>query len=277
MKTNIVSANIDFAKNLYLLCSYYKSIAEVCRKLSFNRAQFNRYLNGQTKPNANTMLRICEFFGVEDFEMMMPHSQFKLLIQVRPKSQTPPPQLSLEKEHLTELERASTHELEKFLGYYFEYHMSMSKPGMILRMLVCFDKKDGKIYYQRTERIVEESNNKIHHGVYLGIPHFLVDRLFMVDYESLTKHEVSQTILFITYKNRISQLKGLKIGVSGSGQRLPICTRVIYKYLGASVNVRKALALCGLYEMSSNKIEKSIKDAIKNDISDDEVHFRARY
>ena len=34
--------------NLKLLCSHYRSIAEVCRKLAINRAQFNRYLAGQT-------------------------------------------------------------------------------------------------------------------------------------------------------------------------------------------------------------------------------------
>ncbi|EAA3799300.1 XRE family transcriptional regulator, partial [Salmonella enterica subsp. enterica] len=32
--------------NLKLLCSHYRSIAEVCRKLAINRAQFNKYLGG---------------------------------------------------------------------------------------------------------------------------------------------------------------------------------------------------------------------------------------
>lgn len=39
--------NENFARNLRLLCSYYKSIAEVCRRLEINRAQFNRYLSGR--------------------------------------------------------------------------------------------------------------------------------------------------------------------------------------------------------------------------------------
>ena len=32
----------DFARNLRLLCSYYRSVAEVCRRLEINRPQFNR-------------------------------------------------------------------------------------------------------------------------------------------------------------------------------------------------------------------------------------------
>lgn len=271
-------ASSDFAKNLQLLCSYYKSIAEVCRQLSFNRAQFNRYLNGKHKPSANTLLRICEFFGVEDFEIMMAHNQFKLLIQVRPRPALGSTGTTLpELEHINALGRSSTRDLDKYLGYYFEYYMSMAHPGSLLRTLVRFEKRDDKIYYQRTERIVEKPHKKAYHGVYLGMANFLVDRIFMVDYESLTHHEISQTILFPTFKNRISQLKGLKIGVSGSGERMPICTRVIYEYLGTSVNTSKAFSLCGLYELNSADIDESIKKAIKNDMNPEEVHFRARY
>jgi transcriptional regulator with XRE-family HTH domain len=267
----------DFSKNLQLLCSYYKSIAEVCRQLSFNRAQFNRYLNGRHKPSANTLLRICDFFGVEEFEIMMPHSQFRLLIQVKPQPTDNESSVLPEQEHLDALERSSTRDLEKYLGYYFEYYMSMAHPGKLLRTLVCFEKRGQKVYYQRTERIIELPNKKAYHGVYLGMANFLVDRIFMVDYESLTQHEISQTILFPTFKNRISQLKGLKIGVSGSGERMPICTRVIYEYLGTSINIPKAFSLCGLYELSSTEVDDSIKRAIKNEMSSDEIHFRARY
>jgi len=276
-QTSHMSTHLDFSKNLQLLCSYYKSIAEVCRRLSFNRAQFNRYLNGQHKPSANSMLRICEFFGVEEFEIMMPHSQFKLLIQVRPKPQETKPQPSPEYEHLAALERSGTNDLEKYLGYYFEYYMSMAHPGKLLRTLVCFEKQHNKVYYRRTERIIEPPHKKPYHGVYLGMANFLVDRIFMVDYESLTKHEISQTILFPTFKNRISQLKGLKIGVSGSGERMPICTRVIYEYLGASINVKKALSLCGLYNLDSVEIDESIRQSVTNEMAEHEVHFRARY
>lgn len=267
----------DFAKNLQLLCSYYKSIAQVCRELSFNRAQFNRYLNGKHKPSAHTLLRICDFFGVEEFEMMMPHSQFKLLIQVKPRHQKENNTQLPEQEHLAVLEHCSTRDLDKYLGYYFEYYMSMAHPGKLLRTLVCFEKRGTKVYYQRTERIVEPHNKKAYHGVYLGLANFLVDRIFMVDYESLTQHEISQTILFPTFKNRITQLKGLKIGVSGSGERMPICTRVIYEYLGKNISIAKAYSLCGLYDLNAIEIDDSIKLAIKNDMNSDEVHFRARY
>jgi len=223
------------------------------------------------------MLRICEFFGVEEFEIMMPHNQFKLLIQVRPRPKKDEVPMLPEVSHLSRLEKNSTSDLDRYLGYYFEYYISMAHPGKILRTLVCFEKQGNKVYYQRTERIIESHNKKAYHGIYLGMVNFLVDRIFMVDYESLTAHEISQTILFPTFKNRITQLKGLKIGVSGSGERMPICTRVIYEYLGKSVNLKKAFSLCGLYKMDSENIDTAIKDAVKNDMHEGEWHFRARH
>jgi hypothetical protein len=41
----------DFTHNLGLLCSYQRSIAEICRKLGFNRQQFNKYLAGSVMPS----------------------------------------------------------------------------------------------------------------------------------------------------------------------------------------------------------------------------------
>lgn len=269
--------NSDFSVNLRLLCSYYKSIAEVCRKLDFNRAQFNRYLNGTNKPGAHTMMKICDLFGVDEFEILMPHNQFKLLIQVRPKTQSNDLVRLPEHTHLEKLEVNSSSALDRYLGYYFEYHISMANPGKLLRTLVCVEKRGNKVYYQRTERIFEPPQKKVYHGVYLGLANFLVDRIFLVDYESLTAHEVSQTILFPSFRNRISKLKGLKMGVSGSGERMPVCMRVIYEFLGTSINLKSAFSLCGLYDLESTDIDPYIRDGIRNDILDNEWHFRARH
>ena len=51
------------AENLKLLCSHYRSIAEVCRKLAINRAQFNKYTGGQSRPTPFNLKRIGDFFG----------------------------------------------------------------------------------------------------------------------------------------------------------------------------------------------------------------------
>lgn len=267
----------DFASNLRLLCSYYKSIAEVCRRLDINRPQFNRYLSGRYKPSANTLLKFCDFFGVEEHEILMPHDQFERLIKVRPRTLVVNESERQEIEHFDRLQQAGANGLDKYLGYYFEYYLSMACPGRILRTLICIERQDDKVFYQRTERLREHPGEKVFHGVYLGVAHFLTDRIFMVDYESLTGNEMTQTILFPSFKNRVSRLSGLKLGVSGSGERMPCCARVVYEYLGVSVDKQRALSLCGLYDYDSEEIDASIKISISNTIAEGEHHFRALY
>ena len=266
----------DFSRNLKLLCSYYKSIAEVCRRLKINRPQFNRYLAGASKPSANTMLRICDFFGVEEYEILLPHDQFQRLIQVRPRTPSAQTPSLPEHDHIKKLRQLTGNELDKYLGYYFEYYQSMACPGKILRTLICIERQGDAVYYQRTERLREFPSEKAYHGIYLGSVNFLTDRIFMVDYESLTGNEMTQTILYPSFKNRVSRLTGLKLGVSGSGERMPCCARVVYEYLGASVDKRRALALCGLYDQDSDEIDQSTKVAIRNQIDPSDWHFRAR-
>ncbi|WP_275100288.1 helix-turn-helix transcriptional regulator [Sedimenticola hydrogenitrophicus] len=269
--------NEDFARNLRLLCSYYKSIAEVCRRLNINRPQFNRYLTGRYKPSAHTMLRFCDFFGVEEHEILLPHNQFQRLIQVRPRKSSFVEAELPEFPHLRRLQQIGTAGMDRYLGYYFEYYLSMACPGRILRTLIYLVRQGDSIYYQRTERLREHPKEKPCHGIYLGIAYFLTDRIFMIDYESLTGHEITETILYPSFRNRVSRLNGLKLGVSGSGERMPSCMRVTYEYLGSSVDTHRALSLCGLYELDSDEIDLSFKHAVINRIDEGEWHFRARH
>ncbi|NVD35870.1 helix-turn-helix domain-containing protein [Marinobacter lutaoensis] len=269
--------NTDLALNLRLLCSYYKSIAEVCRRLDINRPQFNRYLSGQYRPSANTLRRLCEFFGVEVHEILLPHDQFSRLVQLRPQrhpAQVPDDTLAT---HLQQLSQASNRALERYLGYYFEYYLSMSAPGRLLRNLVCLEQRKGQVVYQRTERMQAGPGEPICHNHYQGVAYLLTDRLFLVDHETINQQEISQTILFPSYRNRVSRLTGLKMGVSDNSERMPCCARVLYEYLGHRVNLRKALSMCGLYERGCGEIGPQIWDAVDNRMAPDEPLFRARH
>ncbi|TCS42690.1 helix-turn-helix transcriptional regulator [Reinekea marinisedimentorum] len=267
--------NEDFAQNLRLLCSYYKSITEVTNRLGISRPQFNRYLSGKHRPAAGTLRKICEFFDIEIHEIYLPHSQFQRIVQVRPQTPTVEPDSPIQ-QHLARLQQRSSPELDKYLGYYFEYYLSMAVPGKILRTLVCIERQGNGVFYQRTERLTEGSGEPICHCKYLGTAYMLNDRIFLQDYESLTANEITQTILYPTFTNRLSRLHGLRLGVSSNSERLPCCARIVFEYLGANVNLKKSLSFCRLYDFDSEEIDRSIRDAILNDCGTDGTHFRAR-
>lgn len=270
--------NEDLAQNLRLLCSYYKSISEVTLRLGISRPQFNRYLSGKHRPAANTLRRICEFFDVAEHELQLPHSQFERLVQVSPR-QVSTPSKSIEWEHFDQLQKRSSPELEKYLGYYFEYYYSMGNPGKILRSLVCIEKKGDSVVYQRTERLIENRkkwDKEVCHCKYLGIAYYLSDRIFMTDYESLTVNEITQTIIFPTFKSRISWLHGLRIGVSASDERMPCSSRILMEYLGTDIDLRKALAMCRFYNPDDDEIDTAIQEMINNQGPNEHWHFRAK-
>ncbi|MBR9828797.1 MAG: helix-turn-helix transcriptional regulator [Oceanospirillales bacterium] len=270
--------NDDFAQNLRLLCSYHKSIAEVCRRLEINRPQFNRYLSGRYRPAASTLRRLCDFFGVEVHEIMLPHDQFQRLVQVRPQSAPvasgPGDTIS---DHVDHLCRIGSNGLDRYLGHYFEYYLSMSTPGKLIRTLVSIEKRDGRVVFQRTERIQPEKGQPACHNRYQGAAFMLSDRLFLIDHEALNRHELTETILFPSFRNRLTRLTGLRIGVSDNSERMPCCTRVLYEYLGTSIRVRKALAMCGLIEPDSEGLDPAIAAAVSNKMAEGEIHFRARH
>ncbi len=266
----------DFAANLRLLCSYYRSIADVCRRLDINRPQFNRYLSGRYKPAAVTMRRICDFFGVEEHEILLPHDEFRPLIRLRPR-QDDRADADDETSVPASLLRRGRDGMTRYLGSYFEYYQAMSRPGWLLRTLVRLERRGDSIAYQRTERMKPLAGGKPCHNRYLGAAFFLTDRIFLVDYESLNGHEITQTILFPTFKSRITRLTGLKLGVADNCARMPCCVRVVYERLDERMSPRRALSQCGLIEPDSTEIAPDIRTAVRNDIGPDEWQFRARY
>lgn len=263
----------DFCENLHLLCSFYRSVAEVCRKLNVNRAQFNRYLNGTTYPSNHMLERLCDFFGVESSEIFLPHDHFRQMVQVRPKQRPP---TAIYQEHVSDLQARSMGGLDMYLGYYFEYYYSMSAPGKILRGLVYIFSRDGAVYHERIEHFRKwKSVSDAYKCHYLGAVFQLNERIFLVDYESLTGNEITQTILVPTYKNRVGRLTGLMLGVSASNERRIACTRILFEWLGNRIDLRKALSACGLFDPNDSRIDPWIINAIDNSTTGDEFHFYA--
>lgn len=257
-----------FSTNLKLACSHYRSISEVCRLVGINRAQFNKYLNGQSQPTAYNLKRIGDFFGVEDYELGLPPEQFSDLIGARSANVAAPaaddPLLKL----LAPL-REHAASLSRYCGYYFEYSNCMSVPGTILLSLVHLREEQGNFLFERQERQERSSTTDPQADDwvrcrYLGAAFALQDRLFLIDYESLTVNEMSQTILIPSFKSRITRLNGLKTGVSSGDRRTPACTRVVWEYLGTEINRINAYRQVKLYHPDDPAIDDDVRRRLQS-------------
>ncbi|WP_394425323.1 helix-turn-helix domain-containing protein [Vreelandella stevensii] len=264
----------EFVANLRLLCSYYPSIADVCRRVPMNRAQFNRYLSGRYYPSHAALQRICHFFGVTADDIALPHQDFRALVQTGQLSaDTASPTLPWP----NALVQRGSEGLERYLGRYFELYHSMSRPGHIMRTLVCLEERDGGVVYQRTERMPVAPGKRPCHNRYVGAAVKLADRLFLIDHETLNGHEITQTILFPSFQSQVTRLTGLKMGVADNSERMPCCVRVVYQRLDEQTSLREALAQCGLLALDDPSLDAALLAAIQNDIAAGEYHFRARH
>ncbi|ALM52984.1 helix-turn-helix transcriptional regulator [Halomonas huangheensis] len=275
----------DFAANLRYLCTFYHSIADVCRRLQINRAQFNRYLSGRYKPSGNTMRRICSFFGVEAHEILLPHATFAALVGDRPRGEEQEDSAEARIENAREtltpnlpdsVIQRGRHGLSRYLGRYHEYYLSMSQPGKVLCTLVTIQQHGEDVIYERAERMPLPSSNLPHRNRYRGVALLLSSRLFLVDYEAVNEHEITETVLYPSFRSHVTRLNGLKLGVADSSDRVPCCVRVVYERLSQRISLRESLSRCGLYDPDDPRLDPSIVAAIRNDVDEGEWHFRAR-
>lgn len=247
----------DFVANLNLLCGYHPSVTEVCRRLKINRPQFMRYLSGGSFPSRHILRRICDFFGVEEYEILMPHQDFGKIVKLKsPKRTKLPPVL----ETLFDSAAHQSGNLAKYVGYYFRNFYSFSAPGLILRTLVHVYRHEDYTLYKTIECLRRPNMPRRSSFLfkYSGILFMVGDRLHMIDYETIQGKEVSHAILNPASTNRVSTLMGLMMGISGTEQFQPVATRVVLEHIGTTIDRRAALQRCGLFSEKSGEIDASI-------------------
>ncbi|MBV8633663.1 MAG: helix-turn-helix transcriptional regulator [Burkholderiaceae bacterium] len=265
------ASQVEFCENLRFACGFFRSVAEVCRKLEINRAQFNRYLNGTTTPSSFILQKICDFFGVEPTEIYLPRDQFRKLMELR---QDKRPALVPYTEHLERLHELSQGKFDRYLGYYFQYYNSMTTYGRVVRGLIRIFKEGNGIYYQRFERVPRTANlGAVYRYKYLGFCYFLNDRIFLVDYETINGSEITQTVLFPDYKKKLQRLSGLTLGVSSGNQRPIACARIVLEYLGENIDLRKTVRKCGIIDPKVTEIDPTILRVIDNSVHINHHHF----
>ncbi|MEN5314179.1 helix-turn-helix transcriptional regulator [Pseudomonas koreensis] len=246
--------------NLTLLCSHYRSVAEVCRKVRINRGQFNKYLCGKSVPTPFNLKRICDFFGVDELEIALPSEQFIALIGVKANKSQASEAVAASRMMHEHLRKQSSPELKAHIGYYYEYYHAMTEPGSILCSLVHVREEGDDVVYERNERLqIAGAGGDFERYQYLGIAYYLRDRLFFVDYESLTSNEISQTILIPSFKSCITRLNGLKLGVSAADHRAPSCSRVVWEFLGREINRVDAYRRVRLYKPDDCAIDSDLR------------------
>lgn len=259
--------NQDFAENLRLLCSYKRSVSEVCRKLDINRQQFARYLSGETAPSSGNIRKICDYFGVEVYEINLPAGQFRDLIVLKPDQKR-----VVTDHHASEWDQlvanGSGAAAYRYIGYYHRYLRSIEYPGYIIKACVKVYESEGRIYLKSIERLkAPGSRGSVPYDVfkYSGLLMHLSDRIFIIESDTILNSAITETVLYPSHKNPMTYLFGKAFGVSSGLSREPYLTPIVYEYLGLHASLRTLVSQCGLLPDESELVDPRIRQFLMRD------------
>ncbi|WP_372026999.1 helix-turn-helix transcriptional regulator [Tistrella mobilis] len=255
----------EIAENLRLVCSYRPSISHVGRDLGINRSQLNRYLAGSSTPRPALLRKICDYFGVEPYEMMLPPRDFAEIVRVRGLDEgTTNRRL---RQHFDRVMALGDARVRNLTGMFFEYYYSMSQKGKVIRGLIVFSVEDGRTFYRRLERMGPHDRPGRRHYRYQGAALVAGDRVFMSDYEYGAGIELTQTVLYPDYALRWTRLHGVKLGVSADQAHMPCSVRVYLERIPARLSLTGALRACGLFDPGHPEIPPHVPEMIDNSTS----------
>lgn len=264
MSTNLS----DFPSNLRLLSSHHRSVTDLCRRIGFNRQQFNKYLAGTYLPTARNLRRLADFFGVEESELFLPNDQFTRNVLAKPQSTDLPIGVNaFWRDNLAET-RAAQVRLAPYCGYYHLHFRSPAWPNRIIRSLSVISQVGDATYIRNVERLVRKDNSSLGSFVckYSGLVFLKDDRIYCLDRPDNPGNGFSSMIFYTNQRRKLILIHGLLLSVTAGSGRQIYSSRAVMNYLGGSSNVREALRQCGIYPANHQDFDAEIRDAVTNDV-----------
>ena len=264
----------NLGKNLRLLIGYSASITDVCNDIKISRQQFTKYLSGRSLPRLRSLQMICDYFGLEDWELLLPYDEFRKLITIRP-IKTGQNNQSFSNKFISEVQKKSQsiNDMGSFLGFYYNHFIVKAKKSMIQRSLIQLFEVDGLIGTRSIERLVNiDGSSSV--TKYDGIAYYSGHRLYVSERERWLGQTIWHTTLFAT-STRQQFFSGLGLGNTMESVQDISCYRSIFQFLGPSVNRYNALKGCGIFDPTSPEIPLFIRQNIHNTIDAGENAFVA--
>lgn len=260
----------NIAENLRYLCTFHDSVAAICRRIAINRQQFNKYLSGESQPSLHNLRKITDFFGIDEFEIMLPREAFVELVAARREARAAGAdtgQLMAQLFARLGMPAPASHTaLQQYLGHYAVYFSSPVWSSHVVRSLTTFY-QDGQITYSKGLERLNPAGKRQRSKVvqkFRGTVMYIHDRIYVLEYESASVDLVALTILYPSHRKQRPYLTGIILTIASGGNRQPFASRVVYEYLGSKIDLRAELDRCRLYPMDSDEIPEDILNRIGN-------------
>jgi transcriptional regulator with XRE-family HTH domain len=239
-------------ENLKIACATQRSISHLCRAIDINRQQFNRYINGQTRPSAHNLARIANHFDVEAADFFLAPTLFRKRLS---KSVVG----AYEGSELFNAFPGNLRALRRHIGYFQTYHRSPSWPEMVVCSCSRLTEQGGLMHVKSMERLRDPGNGIQQLSKYVGLAAFYRNRIFITERVTGPNSILSQTILLPFDEYQRVYLRGTTMGISWRRENLPYASRVIWRHVGAEPDLRELLGRCGPLPLSSRQLPPTVR------------------
>lgn len=255
----------DLAQNLRTLSSYGRSTSDICRRLGLNRQQFDRYLTGKTLPSLSTLRRICDFFGVDEAEILMTPRAFADLVRLRPpRLGLKPSRFDAQLAMLVGRHDGTDALLMRHAGFYHVYACPDPTRRYILRTLSWIGQIEGAWISKTIERHSPDEFAVPSTLRYSGIVLEAHGRIIVQEREQGRGRALWTTVL-IASDHLPSFLPGLVLGIAPEGSHDVGATRTVWHNLGASIDVRAAVRACKVISPDAPELPEYVRSLVASD------------
>lgn len=267
------------SQNLKLLCSYCHSISDFCRRAGFNRQQFTKYLTGAGQPSLHSLRRICDFFGVEEHEILMEPASFRELVRLRPPNPIREESPALEPGGILMAQLAGSHDADagnSLVGHYFLYQRDDRRNPTVNRSLVRITATTHGLAVKALDFI--GGSSALRRCVkYTGSGFVLDRRVHLMVRECLVGKAIWFGSFYLSDFDRSPYLSGLSMGVEPDPRGEIIALRTVMQFIGTETDVRQAARRCGQIAESSPEFADIVRRSTLNDQRDGDAVFASRF
>ncbi|MEZ5913545.1 MAG: hypothetical protein R3D84_16085 [Paracoccaceae bacterium] len=152
--------------------------------------------------------------------------------------------------------------LRRYLGYYLSYFLTESWENSVICALVRLDVRDGAVRCKSLERSVDPDDGSLYLSKYDGKVAMLGNRIFVMEYQSLARDALVETVLYPTGRGQLSYLRGTTFGIT-SRQRSPFASPIVWHYLGATTDLRSTMRKVGRYDVGSPSLDQRVSHILR--------------
>lgn len=244
----------DFSSNLKSACATRHSISEICRDLDINRQQFNRYINGCSRPSPYNLGKIASYFQIaaDDFNLSTEQFQRKISGIITNSVN--------HSEFILDFFKAELTNIDQYLGDYQTFHISPSWPGYIICSFTRIKQEKDWIQVKSIERIYDPVDEIQQRSKYSGLFSISRNKIFIIEKSHRNPSLIAETILQPFEIHQKRYLKGLTIGVSWRQDNMPYAARTIWKKLNKNINIKNIIKKCGRYDHNSHELPEPVRN-----------------